>query len=86
MAPKVSVPERPLFKPAEVCTIVGLKPYVLRSCPAAGASDAREQKKGSEIYRDIPRRGYPFNRSNPDPQLSKGDLRVGAPGSAGVRG
>ena len=43
--------------------------------------------------RDIPRytgicrdRGYPFNRSNPDPQLSKGDLRVGAPGSAGVRG
>ena len=36
--------------------------------------------------RDIPGRGYPFNQSNPDPQLSKGDLRVGAPGSAGVRG
>ena len=28
--------------------------------------------------------GYPFNRSRPDPQLSRADSRVGAPGSVGV--
>lgn len=52
MAPKVSVPERPLFKPAEVCTIVGLKPYVLRSWetefPTLGSSNG---KSGSRVYR-----------------------------------
>ena len=30
--------------------------------------------------------GYPFNRSDPDLQFSKGDSRVGAPDSAGVPG
>ena len=53
-------------------------------------ANKKKDPRYAGIYRDMPRysgiRGYPFNRSNPDPQLSKGDLRVGAPGSAGVRG
>ena len=33
---------------------------------------------------DMSEWGYPFNRSRPDPQLSRADSRVGAPGSVGV--
>ncbi len=52
MAADVSVPKRPLFKPAEVCTIAGLKPYVLRSWeaefPSLGGTNG---KSGARMYR-----------------------------------
>lgn len=52
MAQEVSVPRRPFFKPAEVCTIVGLKPYVLRSWEAEfPLLRSSNGKAGARVYR-----------------------------------
>ena len=55
MAADVSVPKRPLFKPAEVCTIAGLKPYVLRSWeaefPSLGGHQRQERRSDVSALR-----------------------------------
>ena len=47
----VEIPDRPLFKAAEVCSIAGVQPYVLKSWegefPALGASTT----SGARVYR-----------------------------------
>ena len=47
----VEIPDRPLFKAAEVCSIAGVQPYVLKSWegefPALGASTTG----GARVYR-----------------------------------
>ena len=47
----IEIPDRPLFKAAEVCSIAGVQPYVLKSWegefPTLGASTT----SGSRVYR-----------------------------------
>lgn len=49
----VEIPDRPLFKAAEVCSIAGVQPYVLKSWegefPALGASTT----SGARVYRRV---------------------------------
>ena len=49
----VEIPDRPLFKAAEVCSIAGVQPYVLKSWegefPALGASTTT----GARVYRRV---------------------------------
>ena len=52
MATDVSIPKRAVFKPAEVCTIAGVQPYILRSWEAEFSTLARAKKKGgARVYR-----------------------------------
>jgi len=52
MAADVTIPERAVFKPAEVCTIAGVQPYILRSWEAEFPTLARARKKGgARVYR-----------------------------------
>lgn len=52
MAAEVSIPRRAVFKPAEVCTIAGVQPYILRSWEAEFPLLARAKKKGgARVYR-----------------------------------
>ena len=52
MAAEVSIPRRAGFKPAEVCTIAGVQPYILRSWEAEFPVLARAKKKGgARVYR-----------------------------------
>ena len=52
MAEDVSIPKRAVFKPAEVCTIAGVQPYILRSWEAEFPALARaKQKGGPRVYR-----------------------------------
>ena len=52
MATDVSIPKRAVFKPAEVCTIAGVQPYILRSWEAEFPTLARAKKKGgARVYR-----------------------------------
>lgn len=52
MAEDVSIPKRAVFKPAEVCTIAGVQPYILRSWEAEFQALARAKKKGGpRVYR-----------------------------------
>lgn len=52
MATEESVPKGSLFKPAEVCTIAGLQPFVLRTWEAEFPSLARlNEKSGTRVYR-----------------------------------
>ena len=49
----VEIPDRPLFKAAEVCSIAGVQPYVLKSWegefPTLGASTTT----GARVYRRV---------------------------------
>lgn len=52
MAFRVEIPNRLLFKAAEVCSIVGVQPYVLRSWEAEFSSLGRSRTKaGVRVYR-----------------------------------
>lgn len=52
MATDVSIPKRAVFKPAEVCSIAGVQPYILRSWEAEFPTLARAKKKGdARVYR-----------------------------------
>ena len=52
MATDISIPKRAIFKPAEVCTIAGVQPYILRSWEAEFSTLARAKKKGgARVYR-----------------------------------
>ena len=52
MAAEISIPKRAVFKPAEVCTIAGVQPYILRSWEAEFPTLARAKSKGgARVYR-----------------------------------
>ena len=52
MSPDASIPNRALFKPAEVCLIAGVKPYILRSWEAEFQTLGRASKTaGARVYR-----------------------------------
>jgi len=52
MSPDASIPKRALFKPAEVCFIAGVKPYILRSWEAEFQTLGRGSKTdGARVYR-----------------------------------
>ena len=52
MATDASIPKRAVFRPAEVCTIAGVQPYILRSWEAEFPTLAKAKKKGgSRVYR-----------------------------------
>lgn len=52
MSPDASIPKRALFKPAEVCLIAGVKPYILRSWEAEFQNLGRGSKTdGARVYR-----------------------------------
>jgi DNA-binding transcriptional MerR regulator len=52
MSPDALIPKRALFKPAEVCSIAGVKPYILRSWEAEFQTLGRGSKTaGARVYR-----------------------------------
>ena len=52
MSPDASILKRALFKPAEVCLIAGVKPYILRSWEAEFQTLGRGSKTdGARVYR-----------------------------------
>ena len=52
MAVQTAIPKRQVFKPAEVCSIAGVKPFILRSWEAEFPTLARPKKKGgARVYR-----------------------------------
>ena len=52
MTTDVDIPKRALFKVAEVCSIAGVQPYVLKSWEAEFPGLGRSKKKdGSRVYR-----------------------------------
>ena len=52
MVAEAPIPKRAVFKPAEVCTIAGVQPYILRSWEAEFPTLARAKKKGgARVYR-----------------------------------
>ena len=52
MSPDAQIPKRALFKPAEVCLIAGVKPYILRSWEAEFQTLGRGSKTdGTRVYR-----------------------------------
>ena len=52
MSPDVTIPNRSLFKPSEVCSIAGVQPYILRSWEAEFPQLGRSaQKNGARVYR-----------------------------------
>ena len=52
MPSDTSIPKRALFKPAEVCSIAGVKAYILRSWEAEFQTLGQSSKKdGSRVYR-----------------------------------
>ena len=52
MSPDAKIPKRALFKPAEVCSIAGVKPYILRSWEAEFQTLGHSSKKdGARVYR-----------------------------------
>ena len=52
MAAETVIPKRQVFKAAEVCTIAGVQPYILKSWEAEFRMLARPRKKGgARVYR-----------------------------------
>lgn len=51
MPAETTIPKRALFKPAEVCSIAGVQPYILRSWEAEFPSLGGAKKGGSRVYR-----------------------------------
>ena len=54
MAEEISIPKRAVFKPAEVCSIAGVQPYILRSWEAEFPTLALAKRKGgASVYRRV---------------------------------
>ena len=52
MFPDALIPKRALFKPGEVCSIAGVKPYILRSWEAEFQTlGHRSKRDGARVYR-----------------------------------
>ena len=52
MGAEVTIPKRQTFRSAEVCSIAGVQPYILKSWEAEFPTLARPRKKGGErVYR-----------------------------------
>ena len=54
MVAEISIPKRAVFKPAEVCTIAGVQPYILMSWETEFSTLARPKRKGGDrVYRRV---------------------------------